>query len=391
MLDRRQFQLLTLHYGLYQASFAMAGGFAGAYLLKLGFSFPAALACYSALLALRFAVRFASLSIVRRLTSRCALALGASLAAAQFLPLMFAGRLVFLAAWLLVVALADSLYWPVYHGAVAVTGGGDFRGRELGVRTAVGSLVGVFGPLAGGLLLARFGPGVDFAIAGAFCVASTVPLFAMRAMPLGPIPTIRESLRGIDFSGVAAFATDGWLASGLWLAWPMAYFATLGYRYEALGLANGLSGLVGAAAGLACGGSIDRGGRDRYLLVVCGAFSLSFALRACAPWSVFAATVANTTGAAVLGLYTPVLMSVVYERAKRSGAAYRFHFAAEAGWDAGAALGCLAGAGIAWATAIPSLATSPAGLGVGALYYCVRRQASVSRPGVNALGRAPTG
>lgn len=76
------------------------------------------------------------------------------------------------------------------------------------------------------------------------------------------------------------------------------------------------------------------------------------------------------------GLYVPVLMSVIYERAKQSGAAYRFHFAAEAGWDAGASLGCLAGAWAAWATAVPSLAIIPAALGVWAVYWCMRLQAA---------------
>ena len=43
--------------------------------------------------------------------------------------------------------------------------------------------------------------------------------------------------------------------------------------------------------------------------------------------------------AAIVGLYGPVLYSAVYARARRSGAPYRFHLAAEAGWDCGAAGG----------------------------------------------------
>jgi hypothetical protein len=372
----RQFGLLTLHYGLYQLAVAMAGGFAGAYLLKLGFSFPAALCAYAALLITRFGLRFLALTFVRRFGSQAAILLGAALAAAQFLPLMFAERPIWLASWLATVALSESLYWPVYHAAAAVTGGGQSRGRELGARTAVGAVVGVLGPLSGGILLERFGPASDFAIAAAFCLASMLPLLSMRAIRVGPIPSARASLRALDLVGVIAFAADGWMASGLALAWPMALFILLGFRYEAFGLSNALAGLAGAATGLACGGSIDRGRRDRYLVVVSCALTLGFALRACASWSPLAATIANATGAAVMGLYTPVLMSVIYERAKQSGAAYRFHFAAEAGWDVGASLGCLAGAGAAWATGAPSLATLPAALGVWVVYWCVRFQAS---------------
>jgi len=265
-----------------------------------------------------------------------------------------------------------------------VTGAGSSRGRELGVRTAVGAIVGVLGPLSGGVLLERFGAAADFVIAAAFCMASMLPLLSMTGIRVGPIPSARESLQSIDLLGVTAFAADGWMASGLALAWPMVLFISLGFRYEAFGVANALAGLAGAATGLACGGSIDRGRRDRYLIVVSSALSLGFAVRACASWSPLAATIANATGAAVMGLYVPVLMSVIYERAKQSGAAYRFHFAAEAGWDVGASLGCLVGAAVAWATAEPSLAIIPAALGVWVVYWCVRFQASPAKSNLNA-------
>nr|WP_282189087.1 MFS transporter [Azospirillum sp. SYSU D00513] len=355
-------------------SAALAGGFVGAYLLKLGFSLPMALLAYAALLTLRFGLRFVALAAVRRLGYRGAMATGAALAATQFLPLLWAEDPVWLGIWLLVVSLAESLYWPVYHAAVAVTGG-QSRGRELGIRTAVGALVGVLGPLAGGFLLERFGPEVDFAIAAALSLAAVLPLLALPGIPAGPVPTLRDSVRAVDRAGIAAFAADGWMASGLALAWPMVLFITLDFRYESFGIANAAAGLVGAAAGLVCGRAIDRGQRDRYLLLVCAALALGFALRACATWSPLAATVANATGAAVHGLYVPVLMSVVYDRAKESGSAFRFHFSAEAGWDVGAILGCLAAAAVAWATVTPSLALLPAALGVVAVHACVRGQA----------------
>jgi hypothetical protein len=44
----------------------------------------------------------------------------------------------------------------------------------------------------------------------------------------------------------------------------------------------------------------------------------------------------------------------------------------EGGWDAGAALGCLAAAAAAQATDVPSLATLPSALGVWTMYLCVR-------------------
>ena len=386
MPAQRQSRLLTIHYGMYQLSFGMAGGFVGAYLLKLGTPLPVALAAYACLLIARFALRFVSLAIVRRVGYRGAVVLGVILAACQFVPLMRAEQPLWLAVWLLTVSMAESLYWPVYHSAAAVTGGAC-RGRELGVRTAVGALVGVLGPLAGGLLLAHFGPAVDFGIAAALVISSMLPILAMGRIEAGPIPSMRESVRGVDRRGMMTFAADGWMASGLAIAWPMVLFLSLGSHYESFGLANAGAGLVGAATGLLCGRAIDRGDRDRYLGLVCCALALSFALRASASLSPLAANIAHATGAAVMGLYVPVLMSAIYDRAKQSGAAYRFHFAAEAGWDAGAAAGCLAAAAVALATEMPSFVVLPASLGICAVYLCVHSHAG--KPFAARFAQAP--
>ncbi len=386
MLGHSQFRLLTSHYALYQLGAALGGGFVGAYLLKLGFSLPVALMAYAALLILRFALRFVALAVVRTIGYRGTVMLGAAIGGMQFLPLMRAEDPRWLIAWIAIVSLADSLYWPVYHSACAVIGTDGSRGRELGLRTAIGAVVGIIGPLVGGILLERFGPGVGFGLAAFLALSSILPLLAMSAIPAGEVPSARHAMRGIYRAAIATFAADGWMASGLVIAWPMVLFLSLGAHFEAFGLANAGAGLVGAVAGLICGRAIDRGGRGRYLMVVTCALTGGFALRACAQWSPVAGTVANATGAAVMGLYVPVLMSVIYDKAKQSGSAFRFHFAAEAGWDMGAGMGCILAALVAWATQVPSLSILPAMVGVVAMYGCVRGQSG--RPGRMRAGDA---
>jgi hypothetical protein len=44
------------------------------------------------------------------------------------------------------------------------------------------------------------------------------------------------------------------------------------------------------------------------------------------------------------GLYVPALMTAIYNEAKASPCPFRFHFAAEIGWDVGGVLACLAAA-----------------------------------------------
>jgi MFS family permease len=369
------FRLLTLHFTLYQLASALAGGFVGAYLLKLGFSLPAALMAYAGLLLLRLVLRFAALSVVRNFGFKCALGAGVILAALQFLPLLHAKQPFWLVTWILVVAMAESLYWPVYHATTAVTGSDANRGRELGLRTAIGAAIGIVGPLTGGFLMVTFGPMVSFTIGGMLALLSALPFLYMPEIPAGPIPGMRESLRAIDRLGLAAFASDGWMASGLALTWPMVLFVALGSHFEAFGMANAAAGVAGAVAGVVCGRAIDRGERERYLLLVCFALVVGFLLRASASWSPLAAALANASGAAIMGLYAPVLMSVIYDRAKQSGAAYRFHFTAEAGWDVGAAFGCMAAAAVAALSASLSLAVLPGMLGVAGVYLCARQPA----------------
>src|SRR4051794_38322817 len=87
-----QFRLLTAHSALFGLSTAMAGGFTGAYLLKLGLGLPLALATYAALLVMRFGMRFLALAVVRRLGMAGGMRLGACLGALALLPLLAADR-----------------------------------------------------------------------------------------------------------------------------------------------------------------------------------------------------------------------------------------------------------------------------------------------------------
>jgi hypothetical protein len=302
------------------------------------------------------------------------LILGAALGATQFPILTHADHAVGLWAWVLVASVAESLYWPIYHSAAALLGDEASRGREIGARTAVTALVGVIGPLVGGFLLAGFDPLVDFALASVLALSSVVPLALIDKIPAGAVPTARQSVAAIDTRGMGTFAADGWMASGLAIAWPMILFTSLGSHYEVFGWSNAAAGLVGAVTGVLCGRAVDRGNRDTYVALVTAALLIGFGLRAGASWSPLAAAIANATGAAVTGLYVPVLLSVIYERAKRSGSAYRFHFSAEAGWDTGAAVGCLSAAVVAWFAPAASLAVLPAALGVLVLWRCLRGQ-----------------
>lgn len=366
-----QSRLLTLHSAFYQLAVSLAGGFIGAVLLKAGFSLAQTLLCYAALLTSRMAMRFLSLAVVRRLGYKNTVILGVLLSALQFVSLVRAHDARWLAAWIATLAMAESLYWPIYHSACAVVGHNTI-GRELGIRSAATSIVNVIGPAVGGLMLARYGSVAEFSLAAAVTILSIVPLVGLKRILAGPVPEFRQALRPLDYRGMIVFAADGWMSSGITLAWPMILFLSLGSKYEALGLANAGAGVAGAIAGLYSGAILDRGGRNTSARWVSVALAIGIMLRSAADWSPLAAAVANATGAVVMGFYVPILMSVMYSGAKRSSGAYAFHLSAELGWDLGAASGCVVAAAVASTDGRPSLALMPSALAVLVLYRTLR-------------------
>jgi hypothetical protein len=380
--EGRQFRLLTVHCVLSSLAMSLAGGFIGAYLMRLGFSIAMTVVLYAFLLGFRLALRAALLPLVRRLGMRQAMLAGRALTALQFLPLIGADDPVWLGAWVLIVSAGECIYWPVCHAANAVRGGGGRRGWQIALRQIASTGVSVAGPVAGAAILTDAGPGMEFGIAAALGLASAAPLLWMGPIDLGRVPTLRQSVRMVDPVGLWAFAADGFMTGGLGIAWPMILFATLGSSYDALGWASSVAGAAGALAGLGCGIAIDRGYRHRLSHLVTIALLTGVALRVAAGWAPWTAFVANAAGAAVGGMYYPVIMSMMYDRAKRSESAYQFHLAAEAGWDTGAILGCLAAAATVWSGLPLTLGVLPSALGILVIHGCVRIE---GRSGTAAL------
>ncbi len=370
--EARQFRLLTAHCVLWSLAVSLAAGFVGAYLLSLGFSIPVTVSLYAAMLAVRFAMRAIMLPVVRRLGMQRAMLVGSIVSGMQFLPLIHADRALGIIAWILVVSAGECIYWPICHAANAVSGGNGRRGRQLAGRQMLTSVTSLVAPLAGGMLLTHLGPAMEFGTATVLCLASTAPLFWMGSIELGHVPTMRQSLRMADRVGLRAFAADGWMCAGTCIAWPIILFSSMGSSYGALGWAGSAASMAGSLAGLGCGVAIDRGHRTLLSRYVTIALLAGIMLRAVSTWAPWAAFAANAMGAAVGGLYCPMLLSVIYDRAKLSGSAYQFHLAAEAGWDAGAILGCLTTAAVAWSGVPPTLAILPSAAGLLVINRCIR-------------------
>ncbi len=141
-----------------------------------------------------------------------------------------------------------------------------------------------------------------------------------------------------------------------------------------------LAAVVGAVSGMALGRLIDAGHGTRAVWIALGAVTVSIALRAMSYGNAPFAVIANAGGALVGCLYAPAMGTAIYNQAKRSPCALRFHIAAEGGWDIGGAGAALVAAGLL-ASGMPlGAGILLSFLGVPALLVLLRRYYETPNP-----------
>jgi MFS family permease len=363
--------LLNLHSGIHSIALSGAGAFFAVYLLKAGLSVAWVLGSLALILAGRFLIRPIVVPLAVRFGMRPLVIAGTCLTAVQY-PLLAAVHGVGPALFVLcaIAALGDTFYWSSYHAYFAALGNHEHRGSELGAREAIAAMAGIVSPLATGILLVAFGPLVAFGSAAVLQVSAALPLF------FTPEVAVAHKVPGAfkaAIPGMVLFLADGWIAAGYGFVWQIVLFLSLAESFTAFGGALALAALVGAAAGLLLGRLIDAGHGRRAVWYGLGALAVTTILRAVSPGHALLAVIANALGALVVCLYIPTLMTAVYNQAKSSPCALRFHVAAEGAWDVGAASGCLVAATLAAFGVALSVPIMLSLLGAAALFLELRR------------------
>jgi hypothetical protein len=338
---------LNLHYAIHALALSGGGAFLGAFLLHAGVPAPGVLVAWAITLGGRFLLRPWVLPLARRVGLRALVIAGAVLVGAEF-PILARVHGVGSALFIYVAfsAGAETLYWTCYHAYFASLGDSEHRGHQIGAREAIAAVVGIVGPLATGWALNTLGPGVAFWTTGLVLAASALPLLAT---PKVAVLQTAPGAFAASWGGVRLFAADGWIGSGTYLVWQIALFISLGESYTAFGAAMALAALVGAISGLILGRWIDLGHGTKAAWAATGAIALGVIFRGVAFGSPILAVAANAAAMVVAALYIPTLMTAVYNQAKDSPCALRFHIATEGGYDAGCAAGLLLAAGLLWA------------------------------------------
>jgi hypothetical protein len=149
---------------------------------------------------------------------------------------------------------------------------------------------------------------------------------------------------------------DGWFAVSYELVWQIVLFLALRESLAAYGGAMAFAALVGAVSGLLLGRHIDAGHGRRAVAIAFSVVAVTLILRAASIGRPWLAVAVNGLSALASCLLRPAQMTPVYNIAKASPCALRFHIAAEGGWDIGCFSGCLVSAAlIAQGTALSAV------------------------------------
>lgn len=372
--------LLNLHYSVHALAISGGGAFFAVFLLKAGVPVSGVLLAMAAILIGRFAIRPAVLPLGRRYGLKPLVIAGTIITALQY-PLLAEvdGVGWRLYALCIVSSIGDTLYWTAYHAYFASLGDAEHRGSQISAREAAAAMVGIVAPLLTGWALVTVGPRLAFGV--------TATALLLSALPLLWAPNVRiaaeapGSLRAA-LPGVLLFMADGWTAMGYAFVWQIALFIALEESFTAFGGAMAFAAIVGAICGLFLGHFIDAGHGRRAVWLAASVMTATIAARAVGVLHPAAAILANAAGAIVVALYTPTMMTAVYNLSKQSPCVLRFHIAAEGGWDAGGASACLAAAALIWAGAPMSAAICLAFLGTAGAFVLLRRAYGAPQPTV---------
>lgn len=334
----RSVNLIYIHAGL--QAFVMHGGeaFVFVYLLKAGLSPAVVLLCIAGMFGSRMLFRKGVVPLalkfgLRRVLIGSVLVEGASYLLLPQISAIGPLLIFYLALW----AVSSSFYWTTYHAYVAQVGNSEHRGTQVSTMEFVGMLVGIGAPVLMSFLLTWFSPWVGFAIIAFAMFLAALPFV------FGPeVAVLHDAIVPLETRqlGWRLMITDGFRSSALHFVWLIVLFLTLGSSYVAFGGALALAGVTGAFMGLFVGRWLDLGKGVRAARIGYGAMALS-AIAKCfgfaTPWT---AVAANAMTTAAWPSYATALNSQVYNLARQSPCALRFHVVAEGGWDLGMAIGC---------------------------------------------------
>ncbi len=345
-LADRHFNWLYLYSALFGLAEHIGGVFVFVFIYKAGVSAPLVMCAAAATVSLRFCFRLAVVPLVRRIgLQNCHIAGMAVIAFSYLILAKVTGLNWALFAFVGVTAFGDAMFWVCHHATLARFGSTETRGRQIGFILFLRSVLGIAAPIVGGSLLLWFGPLAAFGAAALVQSAAILPVLATPQLEPQHHNVFSREAR--NFARLV-YGADGFAAGMMAFAFPMAIFTTLGESFQAYGLALGFAALTGAVMALVVGRWFDLGHGTRVVTIGVGAMALCALARALGYGQPLTAVASLALGAVAGPLYAAGYDSRVYDIAKASGDAFRFHINGEGGWDVGCCASSLIAAALLW-------------------------------------------
>ncbi|MCQ2914375.1 MAG: MFS transporter [Alphaproteobacteria bacterium] len=334
--SNKEINLLNIHYGLKEMGWQMCSAFTLAYLYKQGLSLSNVFFIYAITLFTRTLTRPISLYFCTNKGVHWTLILGSFMFSLRYPAMLLVdGVGLKLIPFILISGLADVLYWVPYHNYFAQVGTSNDRGKSVGTREAISTIVSVLGPLLGGIFLA-VNKYVAFTIPFALAIIGIIPLLKTHEISLPNIPT-KEERKQIDSFGFKVFIGDGFFYQAGSI-WSLIVFMLLNDSYNNFGYIMALAAVFRAVGSILFGGLIDKGNGKLICIIGYGIQIVIIGIRGFFAYSIPVVVACDFFYSIAFCFSMTGLMTAVYNATK--GASYPIYFTyyTELGWDVGAVL-----------------------------------------------------
>ena len=168
------------------------------------------------------------------------------------------------------VALTVSFFWIAFHADFAKFTQKKHRGEEVGVRISFSIVIGMLGPLIGGLIITYLGFNILFIVVSLLMLASSLPLFFSKEIHEPSQFSLKNIFKEKKFKDALAYIGEGMKDRALIVIWPLFIFLSLP-KYLLLGFIASAVGLFTAVFTFIVGRFADK--TDKRTLIKISAIS----------------------------------------------------------------------------------------------------------------------
>jgi MFS family permease len=137
----------------------------------------------------------------------------------------------------LILGISSSFYWIGYHLEFAKFSDPRYRGREVGLANIVGSVLSIFAPAIGGLLIVAGGFVALFIVVLLVFILSIIPLFmSADIFPKKNIMFFKVFRKRSIRYDILPYIAEGVLGVAYADVWPLIVFLFFSTEYETLGI-----------------------------------------------------------------------------------------------------------------------------------------------------------